>query len=302
MCACEKRIRSFTNSCNASENTVQRLDGTNFWMALSINKSDQYTGVILHPHCPLDYCETGSVRINLSDSSSQCAFNRSGMLCGSCKQNLSAVFGSSRCLPCSTVYLVLIIPFAIAGFVLVFFILTCKMTVAVGTVNRLIFYANIISINRHIFIPHGDTNILTVFIAWLNLDVGFETCFYNGMDIYAKTWLQFVFPLYIWSLIGFIIFISKYSERVTRTLGRNPVAALATLILLSYAKILRALIVAFSVAFLDYPDESKVAVWLYDGNIRYLHGKHIPLFATSLMMLLIFFSTRSCCFLVSGYR
>ena len=288
MCTCEKRIRSFTNSCNVSDNTIQRSDGSIFWLALSRNESNHYEGVILHPHCPLDYCKTGSVRINLSDTSSQCAFNRSGMLCGSCRQNLSAVFGSSQCLPCSNAYLGLIIPFAIAGFVLVFFILTCKMTVAVGTVNGLIFYANIVSNNRHIFIPHGDTNILAIFIAWLNLDIGIETCFYDGMDVYTKTWLQFVFPLYVWGIIGLIIFISKYSPRITRLLGRNPVAVLATLFLLSYAKILRALIVAFSVAFLEYPDESKVAVWLYDGNISYLHEKHIPLFATSLLMLFVF--------------
>ena len=288
MCTCEKRIRSFTNSCNVSDDTIQRSDGSNFWLALSRNESNHYEGVILHPHCPLDYCKTGSVRINLSDTSSQCAFNRSGILCGSCRQNLSAVFGSSQCLPCSNAYLALILPFAIAGFVLVFFILICKMTVAVGTVNGLIFYANIVSSNRHIFVPHGDTNILTIFIAWLNLDIGIETCFYDGMDVYTKTWLQFVFPLYVWGIIGFIIFISKYSPRITRLLGRNPVAVLATLFLLSYAKILRALIVTFSVAFLEYPDESKVAVWLYDGNISYLHGKHIPLFATSLLMLFIF--------------
>ena len=40
-------------------------------------------------------------------------------------------------------------------------------------------------------------NILTVFIAWVNLDFGFETCFYDRMDGYAKTWLQLVFPSHI---------------------------------------------------------------------------------------------------------
>ena len=34
------------------------------------------------------------------------------------------------------------------------------------------------------------------------IDVGIETClFYNGLDAYVKTWLQFVFPLYtVWLL------------------------------------------------------------------------------------------------------
>ena len=39
----------------------------------------------------------------------------------------------------------------------------------------LIFYANIVQANQTIFFPPGDTNVLTVFIAWLNLDFGFQT-------------------------------------------------------------------------------------------------------------------------------
>ena len=31
----------------------------------------------------------------------------------------------------------------------------------------------------------------------LNLDLGIQTCFSDGLDMYAKAWLQFVFPIYI---------------------------------------------------------------------------------------------------------
>ena len=92
------------------------------------------------------------------------------------------------------------IPFALAGIALVFLLLIFKLTVAAGTINGLIFYANVVAVNRSIFFPPNETNILTVFIAWLNLDLGIETCFFDGMDDYVKTWLQFVFPLYVWSL------------------------------------------------------------------------------------------------------
>ena len=44
-------------------------------------------------------------------------------------------------------------------------------------------------------------------IAWVNLDFGIEICFYNGMDTYSKTWLQFVFPVYIWVLVGLMILV-----------------------------------------------------------------------------------------------
>ena len=94
---------------------------------------------------------------------------------------------------------------ALAGIVLVILLLICKLTVALGTISGLIFYANIIAVNQSVFFPFRDINfllaVLKVFIAWLNLDLGIETCYYDGMDAYTRTWLQFIFPVYIWVLV-----------------------------------------------------------------------------------------------------
>ena len=70
-------------------------------------------------------------------------------------------------------------------------------SIAAGTFSGLVFYSNIVGVNRTIFLPVRSTNALSVFIAWLNLDFGIETCFYDGMDAYSKIWLQFAFPVYI---------------------------------------------------------------------------------------------------------
>ena len=90
----------------------------------------------------------------------------------------------------------------------------CKVTVAAGTISGLIFYANVIAVNQNILFPSGETNILTVFIAWLNLDLGIETCFIDGMDVYIWTWLQYMFPLYILLLVGIITLASYHSMTV----------------------------------------------------------------------------------------
>ena len=174
------------------------------------------------------------------------------------------------------------------GLALVFFLLVSKLTVATGTLSGLVFYANIVGINRTTFIPVETTNILSAFIAWLNLDFGVETCFYKGMDAYSKTWLQFVFPIYIWVIVGLIILASHFSRRFTKLLGNNPVSVLATLILLSYAKILRNLIAALYVTYLEYPTYNR-GVWLYDANIDYLRTKHIPLFVLAVLVFLFLF-------------
>ena len=99
------------------------------------------------------------------------------------------------------------------------------------------------------------------------------------MDAYWKLWIEVLFPTYLIFLVLMIIFISERSTRFAQLLGKkNPVATLATLILLSYTKLLRTIILSFSFAILKYPDNSSRLVWLPDGTIDYLSGKHIALF------------------------
>ena len=289
-CECDPILYpEYVSKCSIDRETVQRKD--NVWFAY-VNTTD-HRGYILHKHCPFDYCHppTKSISVNLNidnGANELCAFNRSGKLCGSCENGLSLSLGSSRCLPCSNNWLALLIGFAIAGVALVTFLLKLNFTVAVGTFNGLIFYANIFAANRAIFFPHDETKLLTVFIAWVNLDFGFETCFYDGMDGYVKTWLQLAFPLYVISLVVAIIIISDYSTKFAALFtGKNPIATLATLILLSYTKLLRTIIASLSFTTLQYSNGSHEVVWLVDANIPYLSGKHIPLFITALVIVII---------------
>ena len=285
-CDCDERLTSFTDECDIETGTIFKKRGSEFWVGYDFNSQ----GLILHPHCPFDYCKMDELYIEVDDSDAQCSYNRSGVLCGECGQNLSLVFGSSHCKQCSNGYLALLIPFAIAGILLVFLLFILRLTVAAGTLHGLIFYANIVQVNSAIFFPPGSANPVTVFIAWLNLDLGIETCFYKGMDAYGKTWLQFMFPIYVWSLVVIIISVSHYSTgKVARLFGRNPIAVLATLFILSYAKLLRTIIAALSVTYPEHPNNSHVAVWLYDGNIKYLGGKHVPLFIVAIVFLLFLF-------------
>jgi hypothetical protein len=185
--------------------------------------------------------------------------------------------------------LALLLPFAAAGIALVIFLTILRLTVASGMINGVILYANIVQINRKSYFPLGESNILTVFIAWLNLDLGFETCFYNGMDAYAQTWLQYAFPLYVWVLISLIIIVSRYSVTVSAMIGRNPVAVLATLLLMSYAKIIKTGIEVYSYAKLDYPDNETVLVWLRDGNVSFFDPLQLLLMVvTSLVLVFLF--------------
>ena len=285
-CVCEQRLAQYTHQCSITNGLEQitRNSHQQFWVGYD-NQSD---GLILHPLCPFDYCVSHKVVITHNNTDIQCAYNRSGLLCGHCKEGYSLVLGASQCKQCTNKHLVLLIPFAVMGVALVFLLLVCKLTVATGTLSGLVFYANIVGVNQTILLPVESTAGLSVFVAWLNLDLGIEACFYNGMDAYSKTWLQFVFPIYIWVLVGLMIFVSNFSRRFAKLLGNNPVSVLATLILLSYTKILRTLIAVFYLTYLEYPTYNRM-VWLYEANIDYLSGKHIPLFIVAVLVFLFLF-------------
>ena len=76
-----------------------------------------------------------------------------------------------------------------AGIALVALIIALKLTVSVGTINGLIFYSNVVKIYEPIFFPNGPIKLSSQFISWLNLDLGIETCFFDGMGSCSKAWL-----------------------------------------------------------------------------------------------------------------
>ena len=289
-CDCNDLLQTVSDiTCNIEDLTIQHTGSV--WigplMATDDNHTNTIEDVVVVRYCPLDYCTSKpvTVPVNFSQPDPQCNYNRSGTLCGGCQSGLSLALGSVKCLHCSNEYLALLIPFALAGVVLVFFIKLLDFTVSFGPVNGLILYANIIKANESILLPHSRSNPLTIFISWLNLDLGIETCFVDGFTAYWKTWLQFVFPVYVWVLAGCIIISARYSRRMAKLMGNNSVPVLATLFLLSYAKLLRTIITTLSYSILEYPNGQK-AVWSADGNLDYLGAKHTPLFVVAVATLL----------------
>ena len=263
------------------------------WINATFNGS-QSNGIIYNSFCPLHYCKSGTKTINTGeDPSKQCASNRTGIMCGACMKNFSMAIGSSRCIECFNSHNVaLLLAFAAASVFLVFFVLTVNLTVTQGLINGFIFYTNIVWDYKPVIFPlqvqkNNLVPFFQVFLAWFNLDFGIETCFFVGLDAYWKTWLQFVFPFYIWAIAGVIIVACRFSSRLTNFIGSRAVHLLATLFLLSYMKLLRIIIDATLVAvILQYPQNTSYLVWYLNGNLRYCHHPHIYLFITAIATLL----------------
>ena len=290
-CACLPSIASLGLQCDVIDYKVRR--GKRQWVGTDKLHSivNGQPAIIAHQYCPYDYCRTDpkSLLIRLEEPDELCAFNRTGVLCGSCKTNFSRVFGTTRCKQClSNMAFVLTPIFLLSGLLLVIFLMVLNLTVSVGTINGLTFYANIVRAQHTTFFTgKASSSFLSLFIAWLNLDQGIETCLYDGLDDYIITWFQFLFPLYIWLIAAVMVVSSHYSTRISKLIGKNAVPVLATLFLISYTKILRFTIEVISFTTITYPDGYKKRVWLIDGNIDFLKGKHIPLFLVTVLFVLL---------------
>ena len=285
-CACMPQLeKTPTITCNVNTQTITRHG--EMWIGYN-NDNDC---VIIHQNCPFDYCSDNNISFTFNMTKEQCLHNRSGLLCGQCDEGLSLMLGSNRCGQCTNNHLALIIPFALAGIALVAFVIVLNLTVSVGTINGLIFYANVVKIYEHIFFPNGPVKFLSHFISWLNLDLGIETCFSIGMGSCSKIWLQFVFPVYVWFLLILIIILSRYSIKVVRLVGRQVIPVLATMILLSYTKLIRTVFQVLHQTNIQCSDKNHtkfyLSRWYIDATVEYLKGCHLPLFLFSLAVLIL---------------
>ena len=182
-CDCHSDVSPYIEYCDSNTGLLTKQRQTRAWISY-INETN-LTGYLVYPNCPFDYCLSTSPPVNVdlnqpNGADAQCAFARSSLLCGSCQPGLSLSLGSSRCLPCPSYWPALLIAIAIAailaGIALVTLLLLLNMTVAVGTLNGLIFYVNIVYANSNILLPFRKRNFITVIISSLNLELEIDTC------------------------------------------------------------------------------------------------------------------------------
>ena len=284
-CICDPSLKNYIDKCYIDHSAIRCPANT--W--ITAHKQSNSTKYLISD-CPMDYCFPHSSNINLLYPDLQCQYKRTGILCSQCQQHLSMVFASSRCVRCTNMYILIIIIVIVAGIVLVVLLYLLNLTVTKGTINGIILYANIISINDSTFLINNNIIVpLKVFISFTNLDLGIETCFYNGMDSYAKMWLQLLFPFYLLIIAAFIIIASRHSSRLLRVTFSRSLPVLATLFLLSYTGVLRTVLtVLFSYSTITHlPSGHQQIVWSIDASVPLFGFKLTSLFIICLLLFLL---------------
>ena len=268
-CECSDEIRSVAK-CISSTGTVERFG--KIWIGFD----EEFNCTVVETDCPYGFCNSTKTNVTLTNSSTeQCALNREGRLCGSCLQGTSLVFGSNNCQPChGHLYSLVIIPFALAGISLVCLLWFFNLTVSVGTINGLLLFFNIVKVYQHLL---SETTIpfLSQLTAWINLDLGIETCFIKEMDSCQKIWFQFAFPFYLWIIALMFCIFTQFCQK---EMNSKPLSVLSTIILLSYSKLLHNVSIVFTPLNLKCTNGSTHMLWRFNPTIRFMEDCHLSLF------------------------
>ena len=284
-------------TCDITNRTIKRKG--NSWI------SPMNDSVLIFENCPFDYCNN---EVFASDHpSEQCNYERSGTLCGDCLPGYSLTLGSNKCRNCTehpwqTTPVIIVLVSCVAGIGLVAALIALNLTVSVGTMNGLLFFVNVVKLYEPSFRWDQVHRSFRYVISWLNLDLGIPTCFYSGMTACHKIGLQFAFPTYLLSMVVVIIvvcnlgqcrgfssfrFVRFISGKASVLIGSKAVTVLATLLLLSYTKILCTTIQILHSATVIVTDcdENKsspacenLTVWYVNGSMAYRSDCHGILF------------------------
>ena len=288
-CVCDSFIADMSPStkCNITTTTISICSGLWLGYISSGNKSKLGFASV----CPPGNCKTDTLLFNVTDPFSICESSKMGILCSQCQHNMSVVFGSTECRPCSDLWLITIVGYALSGLLLVTIMLALPLTISEGPLAGIIIAMNITSVSTIDYLDSNNWFVYTarVFVSLMNLNLGFPMCLYNGMTPTVKTAIQFVYPVYLWVLvIGFIIF-SHYSTRISNRTASYSVQVLASLIHLSFSKVLITCIDIIAYVPIHTSQEGTVVVWYGDGNVEYLSSpQHIVLFTVAVISLLLY--------------
>lgn len=292
-CKCSPFLQKlkFGITCEIDRTEINLPHLSWFGSGSSFNSSEAFS-----LYCPFPYCYTNGMTSfdSITSIDPLCRDNRTGIMCGQCKEGLSQVFGSYACMKCSNIWLLSIIMYLFFGLFIVLLLFYTKLTISTGLLGGIVFFANLSAISLHLDMLSEDIYTLPIrtLMASLNLNMGYSFCFYNGMNSITKTALQFAFPVYLWCLVFMLILASRCSVRLSNLIVGSSVQVLVSLIHLSFAKLLLTICDIFTSTRLWISSNSTYEpilkhVWYFDGSKSYFAGQHLALFCVSLLVLFL---------------
>ena len=242
-------------------------------------------------HCPSGYC-TNSQTVNVTRPHHMCSGNRKGTLCGECVQGYSVIVGSNTCHTCSDKSWYIVLVYLVGSVVYVFLLYLLRLTIDEGTLGGLVFWLDLTDVTSTLKTDNSYIRYLVSVMYLVKYKWKFPNlCYYNGLNMLGKSAIAFAQPLVLWTLVGVIVLVSRYSQKVSNMTVGSSVQVLATLMYISFSELLINSVIVLTPEHVYYVDNSSTSllVWYADGSVLFCRNVyHIVLVCVSIVVLLLF--------------
>ena len=206
---------------------------------------------------------------------SLCLANREGPLCSQCSPGYSVVFGSNECKKCSNWWLLMIVIYTLSGPMFIYLLYALKLTLTTGTLNGIIFCAQMIEV---IDLPPSHYNIASTLVKGILLfKPNFSLCFYNGMTEIKKSFFGILYPIYLISILLFLIVLSRFSVQLSNRISGSSIQVLVTVVHLSFSTLFLSIMDVFTSINIYTNTSETQSVWFRDATREYGKGSHLIL-------------------------
>lgn len=308
-CKCSHALKRVNMVCSIQDQTFSRLSQSPVWTGFIGFKKSSDRIFAISFNCPIGHCrntfsqhkwfysfnQTIYLRENANSfhNMSICANGRSHALCSKCSEGLTEAFGTVKCVNCNqyTYFWLNIMLVLLFGPLFILFLYTFRLTLAAGTMNGIIFYANFLNTGLIDYLYNSfDSNMESLFkdialgfLMFTNFRYGFTVCFFRSMTVYFKAAFALVFPYYLLILVGVIVLVSRWSSWVSKHTSHSSVQVLVTVVHFSFSSVFIQLVTILSWTTM-YTDDNEYKVWIYDGSASFLSDpRHVHLVIVSFM-------------------
>ena len=230
--------------------------------------------------CIRGLCAPGNTNITVKNNSFdfdlQCIpeLKRGGILCSSCLDGYTNVFGSPRCRKCPNWTSLVLILFLLLGALIIAFLVIFRINLSSGYLNGILFWANIVDLFENVLAPSQSQRAgVTVLAHWLTLNWGIETCFHEQMTALEQSWWELCFSLYLFVLMLILRMIFKCRQVKAKT-AFATIEAFATLLIMCYISILQTSFQLIATVTIYTQDGGRLVRWMTDPAVPYFRGAH----------------------------
>ncbi|XP_065894045.1 putative leucine-rich repeat-containing protein DDB_G0281931 isoform X2 [Dysidea avara] len=266
-------------SCSGSASSIKR----GYWFG---EVKDKATVTICpNSYCNFTCCESANGFFKLSPvRANQCNSQRSGIACGSCKENYTLSFDSIECVSvdyCTTGQMLLVIILSVTYWIILVIAVFAMMyyRIGIGYLYAITYYYSIIDIilNQSLYTTPAIFTTVSIMSSIAKVTPQFlgQFCLIQNMSGIDQQFIHYIHPLAVTFILAMICLSARISYKISSLVSRGIIHVVCFLLLLSYSSVATTSLLIVRPLKFTIGNTVQVKTYL-SPDIDYFHGRHLP--------------------------